>query len=116
MDELDSEEEPESFRDAVERAVLAGVGLFDLARDRAGDVVGGDEGPGLAERAKAALAHFADELGLVTREHHEDLELKVAQLEHRLRLLEERAESPPAGEPEPTEPEGSGADDSLAPS
>ena len=28
------------------------------------------------------------ELGLVTRAEHEELELRVAQLEHRLRLLE----------------------------
>jgi len=34
------------------------------------------------------LRSFADDLGLVTRDDLDELELRVAQLEHRLRLLE----------------------------
>ncbi len=34
------------------------------------------------------LRAFADELGLVTRDDIDELELRVAQLEHRLKLLE----------------------------
>ena len=37
------------------------------------------------------LAGIFRELGLVTREEWEELELRVAQLEHRVRLLEEPA-------------------------
>ena len=42
----------------------------------------------LGERAGENLASVARQLGLVTREELEELELRVAQLEHRLRLLE----------------------------
>jgi polyhydroxyalkanoate synthesis regulator phasin len=42
----------------------------------------------LGERASAALEDVFNDLGLVTRESFEELELRVAQLEHRLRLLE----------------------------
>ena len=41
-----------------------------------------------SEGALAALRGIADELNLVTRDELEELELRVAQLEHRLRLLE----------------------------
>jgi BMFP domain-containing protein YqiC len=37
---------------------------------------------------------LARELGLVTREEWEELELRVAQLEHRLRLVERDAPAP----------------------
>jgi hypothetical protein len=46
-----------------------------------GDATAGD-------RAAARLAGLFRELGLVTREELEDAELRIAQLEHRLRLLE----------------------------
>lgn len=42
----------------------------------------------LTERASEGLAAFFRELGLVTRDEYEELELRVAQLEHRLRLVE----------------------------
>ena len=96
MDEPGNEDRPASLRDVVEQALLAGLGLVALARDKAEGVVGSDEGPSLTERAKTALADLVDELGLVRRERHEELELKVAQLEHRLRLLEERADRKPS--------------------
>jgi polyhydroxyalkanoate synthesis regulator phasin len=44
----------------------------------------------LSEQAMGALRSLVDELGLVTRDDLEELELRVAQLEHRLRLLEDQ--------------------------
>jgi polyhydroxyalkanoate synthesis regulator phasin len=41
-----------------------------------------------SEGAVSALRGIADELNLVTRDELDELELRVAQLEHRLRLLE----------------------------
>jgi polyhydroxyalkanoate synthesis regulator phasin len=50
----------------------------------------------LGDRAAARLAGLFREVGLVTREELEEAELKIAQLEHRLRLLENgRPLSPP---------------------
>jgi len=43
----------------------------------------------LSEQALGALRALADELNLVTRDELDELELRVAQLEHRLRLLEQ---------------------------
>jgi polyhydroxyalkanoate synthesis regulator phasin len=42
------------------------------------------------ERASATLQSTLRELGLVTRDEWDELELRVAQIEHRLRLLESR--------------------------
>ena len=41
-----------------------------------------------SETALTALRAVSDELNLVTRDELEELELRVAQLEHRLKLLE----------------------------
>ena len=46
----------------------------------------------LSEQAFGALRTLIDELNLVTRDEVDELELRVAQLEHRLRLLEEQPE------------------------
>ena len=43
----------------------------------------------LSESAVGALRALVEELDLVTRDDFDELELRVAQLEHRLRLLEE---------------------------
>ena len=78
--------------------------LADLAQR-----LGRDEARALADelgalwRGEAAVGHRAAarldtvfrELGLVTRSELEEAELKIAQLEHRLRLLENRV--PPPG-------------------
>ena len=42
----------------------------------------------LSERAGEGLASVFRDVGLVTREEYEELELRLAQVEHRLRLLE----------------------------
>jgi polyhydroxyalkanoate synthesis regulator phasin len=43
------------------------------------------------ERAGATVQGMLHELGLVTRDDWDNLELRVAQLEHRLRLIEQAA-------------------------
>jgi BMFP domain-containing protein YqiC len=50
----------------------------------------------LSEQALGALRAIVAELDLVTRDDLDELELRVAQLEHRLRLIE-----PPPGESAP---------------
>lgn len=52
----------------------------------------------VADRAAARLAGMFRELGLVTREELEEAQLKIAQLEHRLSLLEK---PPPLSPPAP---------------
>ncbi|HLX32638.1 MAG TPA: hypothetical protein VKR79_07705 [Gaiellaceae bacterium] len=43
----------------------------------------------LSEQAVATLRTLVEDLDLVTRDDLEELELRVAQLEHRLKLLED---------------------------
>jgi len=50
----------------------------------------------VGERAGATLHGTLRELGLVTRDEWDELELRVAQLEHRLRLVENQPRSLPA--------------------
>ena len=101
-----------SLRATAEELFLAGVGVVALTKDRteelvdelAGrgkvsrddaraivdDVVGRWRGEALrvGERAGATFSGLFRELGLVTRREYEELELRLAQLEHRLRLVE----------------------------
>jgi polyhydroxyalkanoate synthesis regulator phasin len=51
----------------------------------------------VGERAGATLHAALRELGLVTRDEWDELELRVAQLEHRLRLVE--SQPPPLASP-----------------
>jgi polyhydroxyalkanoate synthesis regulator phasin len=44
----------------------------------------------VGEGTRRRVQETARELGLVTREEWDELELRVAQIEHRLRLVEER--------------------------
>ena len=84
-----------------ERLALALVGALAAAtdpaelRELAGDVQARLRGDAerLGERAESRLAALYRELGLATREELEDVELRLAQLEHRVRLLE-RATTP----------------------
>jgi polyhydroxyalkanoate synthesis regulator phasin len=99
-------------RDLLERIVLSAVGAVALTADRADALAEGLAERGLAkredaramiedftaawgadaarlgERAGAAAEAILRELGLVTRDDFEELELRLAQLEHRLSLLE----------------------------
>jgi polyhydroxyalkanoate synthesis regulator phasin len=52
-----------------------------------------DERGKMGDRASENVSALLRELGFVTQAEHEDLELRVAQLEHRIRLLE--SASPP---------------------
>ncbi|MEX0673445.1 MAG: hypothetical protein WD067_01650 [Gaiellaceae bacterium] len=105
-----------SLRETAERLALAAVGAVALTGERAEELVeelarrGGmraddarelvgelttrwrGDAQRVGERAGVTLAGAFRELGLVTRREWEELELRVAQLEHRLRLLE-RGES-----------------------
>jgi polyhydroxyalkanoate synthesis regulator phasin len=101
-----------SLRETVERLALAAVGAVALTGERAEELVeelarrGGmrrddarelvgelttrwrGDAQRVGERAGTTLATVFRELGLVTRREWEELELRVAQLEHRVRLLE----------------------------
>jgi polyhydroxyalkanoate synthesis regulator phasin len=114
-----------SVRELVERLALAGVGAVSLSADRADQLARdladrGDlrrdevrqaiedamvrwrgDATRLTERAGARMQSLFDQLGLVSREAYDELELRVAQLEHRLRLAErelERLSGPAAGQ------------------
>jgi polyhydroxyalkanoate synthesis regulator phasin len=99
-------------RELLERLALAGLGAVALTADRAEELARELSGRGdlrrdeirqtieeamtrwrgdtarITERAGASLHSLFDQLGLVSREAYEELELRVAQLEHRLRLVE----------------------------
>ena len=103
---------PADVRDIAEKLVLAGVGAVALTAERADalaeelaarggmgreearalieELVGRwrSESVRLGEWTGSGMAGLFRELGLVTRAEVEELELRVAQLEHRLRLLE----------------------------
>lgn len=63
-------------RDEVRAAIADTVASWRRELDRAG------------ERTLGRASRVAEELGVASREAVEELELRVAQLEHRLRLLE----------------------------
>jgi hypothetical protein len=50
------------------------------------------------EGSKARLNSMFYELGLITREDWDELDLRVAQLEHRLRLIEKRLDDAEAAQ------------------
>jgi polyhydroxyalkanoate synthesis regulator phasin len=107
-------------RDLAEQLLLAGVGAVWLTAERIEDLLdsfverGGvqrDEARAavddllsrwrgdatrVTERAGAGIQGLFRELGLVARSEYEELELRVAQLEHRLKLLEQDDLVPPA--------------------
>jgi polyhydroxyalkanoate synthesis regulator phasin len=78
-------------REALDRVVTM-LGLrLDEARSLFDDVTSRWRGDALCvgEGSRRRLQDVARELGLVTREEWDELELRVAQIEHRLRLLED---------------------------
>jgi polyhydroxyalkanoate synthesis regulator phasin len=103
-----------AHQDPLKRLLLALVGAVALTAERADDLAdeladrGGmrrDDVRGwiddatnrwrgdavrVGERAGATLQSALRDLGLVTRDEWDELELRVAQIEHRLRLLEGR--------------------------
>jgi polyhydroxyalkanoate synthesis regulator phasin len=109
--------EPADERSSLETLGLAGIGAVALVAQHAeelaneigtrlgverddvraaiADVVDSwrREAARLGETGGSMPARAASELGTASRELVEDLELRVAQLEHRLRLLERDSES-----------------------
>lgn len=106
------DEPASSLRETAERLALAAVGAVALTGERVDELVDELSSRGamrreearellgelttrwrgdaqrVGERAGVTLAGAFRELGLVTRREWDELELRVAQLEHRLRLLE----------------------------
>jgi polyhydroxyalkanoate synthesis regulator phasin len=77
--------------DAVERIIALLGPRIDDARSLLEDATARWRGDALraGEGTRRRVRDLARELGLVTREEFDELELRVAQLEHRLRLLED---------------------------
>ena len=115
MDEPGSgDHDSKSLRGLAEEALLAGIGAIALTRDRADELVQELVGRGkmtgddarelvddvmgrwrgdavrMSERAGTTLSVLFRELGLITRREYEELELRLAQVEHRLRLVEKK--------------------------
>jgi polyhydroxyalkanoate synthesis regulator phasin len=118
-----AERDNASMFDTAEKLFLAGVGAASLTKERVEelaeelskrgsmsrsdakqtieDTIGRwrSEASRATERAGTSLAAIFRELGLVTRREYEDIELRLAQVEHRVRLLEHDAQpaAPPPG-------------------
>jgi polyhydroxyalkanoate synthesis regulator phasin len=77
-------------RDSYERLVAILGPRLDELRSLAEDFTSRWRGDAVrvGETSRRRVQDLARELGLVTREEWDELELRVAQLEHRLRLLE----------------------------
>jgi polyhydroxyalkanoate synthesis regulator phasin len=106
-------ERDNGHRQLLEQVILAGLGAASLTKDRVDELIdtmaerGGinredarsaindvvarwrGDATRVTERAGTSLQGLLRELGLVLRSEHEELELRVAQLEHRLKLLED---------------------------
>jgi polyhydroxyalkanoate synthesis regulator phasin len=78
--------------DAYERLIAILGPRLDELRSLADDFTSRWRGDAVrvGESSRRRIQDVARELGLVTREDLDELELRVAQLEHRLRLLEDR--------------------------
>jgi polyhydroxyalkanoate synthesis regulator phasin len=109
-------EDSGGLRELAEKLFFAGVGAAALTKDRADELANElssrgnisvddarktiDELSGrwrgeatrATERAGTSMTSLFRELGLVTRREYEELELRLAQVEHRLRLLENAPE------------------------
>jgi polyhydroxyalkanoate synthesis regulator phasin len=88
----DADEHGPDEREPIDR-MLAAIGLrVDEARSLLEEATSRWRGDTLrlSEGTRHRLHDLFRELGLVTREDWEELELRVAQLEHRLRLVEDR--------------------------
>jgi polyhydroxyalkanoate synthesis regulator phasin len=82
--------EPGSAADSLERLVALLAPRLDELRSLGDDLTARWRGDAVrvGESSRRRLQELARELGLVTREDWDELELRVAQLEHRFRLLE----------------------------
>jgi polyhydroxyalkanoate synthesis regulator phasin len=77
--------------DSYERLIAILGPRLDELRSLADDLTSRWRGDAVrvGEGSRRRIQDVARELGLVTREEYDELELRVAQLEHRLRLLED---------------------------
>ena len=84
------EAEEESGRESVERLISLIGPRIDEVRSLVGDSTTRWRGDALrvGEGTRQRLRDVFRELGLITRDDWDELELRVAQLEHRLSLLE----------------------------
>ena len=84
--------EPDRSQDPLERLVTLLGPRLDEVRSLLDDLTMRWRGDAVrvGEGSRRKFQDLARELGLVTRADWDELELRVAQLEHRLRLLEER--------------------------
>jgi BMFP domain-containing protein YqiC len=73
----------------------SGNRILDAVEELLAELPGRIRGSGsrLSAQAISALRTLAEELDLVSRDDYEELELRVAQLEHRLRLLEQAGDT-----------------------
>jgi polyhydroxyalkanoate synthesis regulator phasin len=78
-------------RDALERLIALLGPRLDEARSLLDDATSRWRGDRVrvGEGTKQRIQDLARDFGLVTRDEFDELELRVAQLEHRLRLLED---------------------------
>lgn len=94
MDAPGSDDPESAGRDTLERLIgLLGPRL-DEARSLAEEATARWRGDRIrvGEGTRRYVRELAREVGLVTRDEWDELELRVAQLEHRLRLLERGAD------------------------
>jgi polyhydroxyalkanoate synthesis regulator phasin len=86
-----SPDEPENV-DPLDRILTLLGPRLDDARSLLDDFTSRWRGDALrvGESTRRRVQDLAREAGLVTREEWDELELRVAQIEHRLRLLEDR--------------------------
>jgi polyhydroxyalkanoate synthesis regulator phasin len=90
--------DPYDDRDPFERLLgLLGPRLDEL-RSLFDEVSGRWRGDAVrvGEGTRKRVYDLCREIGLITREDWDDLDLRVAQLEHRLRLMEDRQLPPPS--------------------
>jgi polyhydroxyalkanoate synthesis regulator phasin len=82
--------EPAEDRESYERLIAILGPRLDELRSLAEDFTSRWRGDAVrvGETSRRRIHDLARELGLVTREEWDELELRVSQLEHRLRLLE----------------------------
>ena len=118
-----ADESPRGARDLAGDLLYAGVGAVALTKDRVDELVDELARQGRMSKAEAretieemtgrwrgeasrlgtGFSGVLKEIGLATRRDWEDLELRMAQVEHRLRLVEGDSPSPAVVDP-PTPP------------
>jgi polyhydroxyalkanoate synthesis regulator phasin len=118
-DTPDAETSSSTLTDIIERTLLVGIGAAALTKDRVQAVVDDlvrrgqltrdegrevvddlsnrsrDEVRSARQRVDSSLQTAYREIGLVARKELEDLDFRLRQVEHRLELLERKAESEP---------------------